>query len=481
MLIFFTFMSNILTLPSMEKIGSVLVVDDDQGVLRSLELLLDDEFESVHTVANPNLIPESLAQQRPDVILLDMNFSAGRHSGNEGLYWLREIRNRDEDVMVVMFTAYADIDLAVKAMKEGAMDFVVKPWNNERLMATLKTAVQLKKSQHQVKDLSRQKEGLSAELNKQSFDIIGESPAIQEVMRVVEKVGPTEANVLISGENGTGKELIAREIHNRSGRSGAPMITVDLTTVNESLFESELFGHVKGAFTDARSDRTGRLEVAGGGTLFLDEIGNLPYHMQAKLLTVLQNRQVTPVGSNQPRAIDIRLVCATNKDMNRLIGEGHFRDDLFYRINTIHIEVPPLRERGEDVVLLARYYLDHYSSKYGKDGLGFTAEALDKLRNYHWPGNVRELRHAVEKAVILTEASSIGPGDFFFHSETSAGNKEDWPLRFEEIEKRAIIRALANNEGKLIGAARELGITRQTLYNKLKKYQIDPSGKTDSP
>ena len=465
----------------MEKKGTILVVDDDQGVLRSLELLLDDEFEAIHTLANPNLIPESLAQSRPDAILLDMNFSAGRHSGNEGLYWLKEIRKRDGDVMVVMFTAYADIDLAVKAMKEGAMDFVVKPWNNERLIATLKTAVQLRTSRHQVKDLSRQKEGLSAELNKKTFDIIGESSAMVQVMRVVEKVAPTEANVLISGENGTGKELIAREIHNRSGRSGAPMITVDLTTVNESLFESELFGHVKGAFTDARSDRTGRLEVAGGGTLFLDEIGNLPYHMQAKLLTVLQNRQVTPVGSNQPRSIDIRLVCATNKDMNRLIGEGLFRDDLFYRINTIHIEVPPLRERGEDVVLLARYYLSHYSSKYGKDGLAFTPEALDKLRHYHWPGNVRELRHAVEKAVILTEDSSIGAGDFFFHQETAAGSREEWPLRFEEIEKRAIVRALANNEGKLVGAAEELGITRQTLYNKLKKYQIDPSGKTNNP
>jgi len=477
MLIFFTFMSNILTSSLMEKKGTILVVDDDQGVLRSLELLLDEEFGRVHTLANPNLIPESLSQYKPDAILLDMNFSAGRHSGNEGLYWLREIRKRDGDVMVLLFTAYADIDLAVKAMKEGAMDFVVKPWNNERLITTLRTAVQLRKSRHQVKDLSRQKEGLSAELNKRTFDIIGDSSAMGEVMRVVEKVAPTEANVLISGENGTGKELIAREIHNRSVRSGAPMITVDLTTVNESLFESELFGHVKGAFTDARSDRTGRLEVADGGTLFLDEIGNLPYHMQAKLLTVLQNRQVTPVGSNEPRPIDIRLVSATNKDMNRLIGEGRFRDDLFYRINTIHIEVPPLRDRDEDVVLLARYYLHHYRSKYGKDRLTFTPEALDKLRSYHWPGNVRELRHAVEKAAILTESSTIGPGDFFFHDETSVSDKEQWPRRFEDIEKKAIIRALANNEGKLTTAAEELGLTRQTLYNKLKKYRIDASGK----
>jgi len=463
-----------------KKRGTILIVDDDQNVLRALEFLLEEQFQGVHTVSNPNLIPEYLEKFKPDALLLDMNFSAGRHSGNEGIYWLREIRKQDEDVVVVMFTAYGDIDLAVKAMKEGAMDFVVKPWNNERLKATLNTAVRLRDSQHQLKDLSRKTESLSAELSKKDFEIIGESEAMGQVLRTVGKVAATGANVLISGENGTGKELIAQELHQRSGRAGQPLISVDLTTVNESLFESELFGHVKGAFTDAKSDRTGRLEIASGGTLFLDEIGNLPFHMQSKLLTVLQNRQVTPVGSNASRSIDVRLICATNKDIPRLIGEGLFREDLFYRINTIHIQVPPLRNRGDDVVLLGEYYLEHYRSKYNRPGLVFEPGALDKLRRYHWPGNVRELKHAVEKAVILTEASMIKEHDFFFHEQQYGARAEDWPLRFEDIEKKAIIRALANNGGRLVYAAHELGVTRQTLYNKLKKYGIDPSGKPEA-
>mgnify|MGYP000373739631 FL=1 len=461
----------------MKKKGKILVVDDDSSVLRSLEFLLEDEFEWVGTLANPNLIPNYLTGYNPDVVLLDMNFSAGMHSGNEGLFWLRDIRSRNEDVEVVLFTAYGDINLAVQAMKEGAMDFVVKPWNNEKLVATLHNALKLHESRHQVKDLNRRTESLSQELNRKSSEIIGESDAMKKVMATVGKVAATEANVLITGANGTGKELIAREIHRLSGRSGKPLITVDLTSVHESLFESELFGHVKGAFTDAHHDRTGRLETASGGTLFLDEIGNLPYHLQAKLLTVLQNREVIPVGSNEPRPIDIRLVCATNQDMNQLVAEGLFRGDLFYRINTIHLEVPPLKERGDDVVLLADYYLDYYRNKYGRPGLVFDSQALERLKNYHWPGNVRELRHAVEKAVILSEGERIGAGDFFFHAETKSQAHDEWPLKFEEIEKKAIIRSLANNSGKLVDAARELGITRQTLYNKLRKYGIDPSDK----
>ena len=464
----------------MKKKGKILVVDDDKSVLRSLQMLLEEEFEWIGTLSNPNLIPKHLAEHKPDVVLLDMNFSAGMHSGNEGIFWLREILKIDEDVVVVLFTAYGDIDLAVKAMKEGAMDFVMKPWNNDKLISTLQAALKLKDSRYQVKDLSRQKHTLSEELNRQRNKVIGESEGMQQVMRMVEKVAATDANVLITGANGTGKELIAREIHNLSGRAQEPLITVDLTTVHESLFESELFGHVKGAFTDARTDRTGRLETASGGTLFLDEIGNLPYHLQAKMLTVLQKREVTPVGSNKARPIDVRLICATNQDMNRLIADGLFRDDLFYRINTIHIEVPPLRDRGEDVVLLANYYLEHYRNKYNKAHLTFGEDALDKLRGYHWPGNVRELRHAVEKAVILTENERISPSDFFFHEEGQSGSGEEWPLRFEEIEKKAILRALANNNGKLVHAARELGITRQTLHNKLRKYKIDHSGKPDA-
>lgn len=463
----------------MKKKGKVLVVDDDRSVLKSLEMLLEEEFERVGTLSNPNLIPKHLADFKPDVVLLDMNFWAGMYSGNEGIFWLREILKKDEDVVVVLFTAYGDINLAVKAMKEGAMDFVVKPWNNDKLITTLHAALKLKDSRYQVKDLSRRRISLSEELNRKKTEIIGESEGMQQVMRMVEKVAATDANVLITGANGTGKELIAREIHNLSGRAQEPLITVDLTAVNESLFESELFGHVKGAFTDAHSDRTGRLETASGGTLFLDEIGNLPYHMQAKMLTVLQKREVTPVGSNEPRPIDVRLISATNQDMDRLIADGLFRDDLFYRINTIHIEVPSLKDRGEDVVLLANYYLHHYRHKYNKVHLIFGEDALDKLRNYQWPGNVRELRHAVEKAVILTEDERIGPDDFFFHEERQGGSREEWPLRFEEIEKKAILRALANNNGKLVDAALELGITRQTLYNKLRKYEMDPSAKPD--
>lgn len=479
MLIFFTFRSKFLT-SRMKKKGKVLVVDDDKGVLRSLEMLLEEEFEWVGTLSNPNLIPNHLADYKPDVVLLDMNFSAGMHSGNEGIFWLREILKKDEDVVIVLFTAYGDIDLAVRAMKEGAMDFVVKPWNNDKLITTLQAALKLKESRYQVKDLSRRKDSLSEELNRKKTEIIGESERMRQVMRMVKKVAATDANVLITGANGTGKELIAREIHNLSARAQEPLITVDLTAVNESLFESELFGHVKGAFTDAKTDRTGRLETASGGSLFLDEIGNLPYHMQAKMLTVLQKREVTPVGSNQPRPIDVRLISATNQDMDRLIADGVFRDDLFYRINTIHIEVPSLKDRGEDVVLLANYYLDHYRHKYNKVHLTFGEDALEKLRSYHWPGNVRELRHAVEKAVILTESERIGPADFFFHEERQGGKGEEWPLRFEEIEKKAILRSLANNNGKLVDAARELGITRQTLHNKIKKYEIDPSAKPDA-
>ena len=463
----------------MKNKGRILVVDDDRSVLRSLEILLEEAFEWVGTLSNPNLIPDHLKKYEPDVVLLDMNFSDVMHSGNEGIFWLREILSHDSDIMVVLFTAYGDIELAVRAMKEGALDFVVKPWNNEKLVTTLRNALKMKESRAEVKDLSQRKDSLSRELNRKDYEIIGESEKMREVMRVVEKVSATDANVLITGANGTGKELIAREIHRLSQRAGEPLITVDLATVNESLFESELFGHVKGAFTDARTDRTGRLETASGGTLFLDEIGNLPHHLQAKLLTVLQKRQVTPVGSNESRPIDVRLICATNKDMDRMIGEGTFRDDLYYRINTIHIEVPPLKDREEDVVLLADYYLRYFRNKYSKNHLTLAPEAADKLKRYHWPGNVRELRHTMEKAVILTENNRIGPEDFYFHDEIQEKKEDDWPLKFEEIERKAILRALANNQGKVVDAARELGITRQTLHNKLKKYEIDPSGKKD--
>ena len=456
----------------MKTAGRLLVVDDDKAILRSVEMLLESRFEKILTLSNPNLIRENLQSFHPDIILLDMNFTAGRSTGNEGLFWLKEIKKHSEEIVVILMTAYGDIDLAVKGMKEGAMDFVVKPWNNEKLISTLQAAWRYRTSQNKVKNLSKQKESLSAELNKTNHEIISESPEMQELLNVVEKVAQTAANVLITGENGTGKELIARKLHNLSPRSNAPMISVDLTTFNPGLFESELFGHTEGAFTDAKKDRTGRFEMADGGTLFLDEIGNLPMEMQAKILTVLQNREITPVGAVQPKPIDIRLICATNKDINQEISRGTFREDLFYRINTIQIELPPLRNRGNDINLLAQYYLNHYRMKYGKPDLTITSDALNKIKSYDWPGNVRELRHTIEKAVILNEAKKIDAGDFYLNTKHDKQNGRDWPLTFDEIEKKAINRALNNNKGKLTDAANELGITRQTLYNKLKKYNI---------
>lgn len=456
----------------MHKDYKILIADDDRSVLRTLEMLLEEQGYQVKTRSNPNLIPESLKLFQPDVVLLDMNFSTGINTGNEGIYWLREIKKLCGETEVILITAYGDIELAVKGMKEGAMDFVVKPWNNNKLLSTIQAAIRYKESQNKIKHLSKEKENLSAELNKSDFEIIAESPPMKEVLRMVEKVADTPANVLITGENGTGKELIARKIHNLSGRAAAPMINVDLTTISESLFESELFGHTKGAFTDAKEDRTGRFLMADGGTLFLDEIGNLPIELQAKILTVLQSREITPVGSTKKTVIDIRLICATNKDIQEQISRGAFREDLFYRINTIHIEVPPLRNRGKDIERLALYYLNHYQLKYGRPHIQLTQGAKQKLMGYNWPGNVRELRHAMEKAVILNESDTIDADSFYFHTQEQQSVQEEWPLKFEEIEKKAIIRSLANNNGKLVDAAKELGLTRQTLYNKLKKYNI---------
>jgi len=456
----------------MKNTNKILIVDDDKGILRSLEMLLEDKYQAVHSISNPNLIPESIKKFQPDIILLDMNFTAGNNMGNEGLYWLREIKKISENRTVILITAYGDIDLAVKGMKEGAMDFVVKPWNNEKLISTLNAAAKYHESQNTIKDLNKQKEYLSAELNRSDFEIIGKSSKMQEVLKVTEKVAKTPANILITGENGTGKELIAKKIHNSSKRVNAPLINVDLTTINPSLFESELFGHKKGAFTDAKKDRSGRFQLADGGTLFLDEIGNLSMKMQAKILNVLQNRLITPVGAEKPFPVDIRLICATNKNLPEEIEKGYFREDLFYRINTIHIEVPPLRERENDIELLAHYYLKLYKNKYQRPNLYFAENVTNKLNQYHWPGNVRELQHAVEKAVILTESDRIEKDSFFFNSRTNESKEKEWPRKFEEIEKKAILRSIANNEGKLIDAAKELGITRQTLYNKLKKYNI---------
>ncbi len=442
--------------------GKLLIVDDNKNVLTSLKLLLTDFFEVV-TLSSPNRLMSCLREERPDVVLLDMNFTAGINSGNEGLYWLSEIRRYDPGISVVLFTAYADIELAVRALKDGAVDFVVKPWNNATLIATLQSAYRLHVSDNRVDMLKK-------ELSSEPQLVWGSSPVMQHVRATVEKVAPTDVNILITGENGTGKELIAREIHRLSARAGEPLVMVDVAALTETLFESELFGHIKGAFTDAHADRTGKFEVANGGTLFLDEIGNIPYHLQAKLLTVLQNREITKVGSNKPVPIDIRLICATNCNLPEMVTQGKFREDLLYRINTIHIAAPPLHQRQEDILPLAAFFLKKYSLKYRKPDIGFSEQAKEKLLNYTFPGNVRELQHAIEKAVILCEGNQLQAHDFLFY--TIDNEPEIADLTLDEMEFRLIQNALKKQNGNLTAVAAQLKITRQTLYNKMKKYDL---------
>ncbi|MDE5612378.1 MAG: sigma-54 dependent transcriptional regulator, partial [Odoribacter sp.] len=424
----------------------------------------------VITLQTPDRLPALIAEEKIDVVLLDMNFSAAINTGNEGLYWLSRIKELNPDIPVVLFTAYADIELAVKAVKEGAADFVVKPWDNAKLVATLLAAYRLRESQGEVKQLKEEKNALKNQLNSEPTILWGTSPAIMQVYNLIGKVAKTDANILITGENGTGKEMIAREIHRLSCRSSEVMISVDMGAVTETLFESELFGHIKGAFTDAREDRAGKFEAANKGTLFLDEIGNLSYGLQAKLLTALQNRKITRIGSNKPIDIDIRLICATNRNIQDMVEKNVFREDLLYRINTIHVEVPPLRERQEDIVLLAEYFLKKYMSKYGKENIKLQQAAKDKLLEYKWPGNIRELQHAVEKAVIMCEGNTIKPADFFFKTVTTTFIDRNETL--EDMEKQMIKLAIDRGHGNLSAAASHLGITRQTLYNKMKKYDL---------
>lgn len=453
----------------MAKQGTILVVDDNKAVLNALEMLLAGVFREVITIRTPNQIEAILESGRVDVVLLDMNFSAGINTGNEGLYWLSRIKGYAAEIPVVLFTAYADIDLAVRAVKEGATDFVVKPWDNAKLVATLLAAYRLHESRREVKQLKAKEEVLKGQLSPERTVVWGESDAMRRVRQLIEKVAVTDANVLITGENGTGKEIVAREIHALSGRKGEVMISVDMGAITETLFESELFGHVKGAFTDAREDRVGKFEAANKGTLFLDEIGNLSYALQSKLLATLQSRKVIRVGSNKPIDVNIRLICATNSDLPRMVKEGTFREDLLYRINTIHVEVPPLRERGNDILLLAEAFLRDYGRKYRKPDLSFSGETRQRLLGYSWPGNVRELQHTVEKAVIMCDRQVLTPEDFLFKSELG----EKTPLEtLEDMEREMIRKALERHEGNLSAVASRLGITRQTLYNKMKKFNL---------
>jgi DNA-binding NtrC family response regulator len=451
--------------------GTLLIVDENKEILKALEMIMKNEVDRVIAITNPNRISEILRKHDVDIVMLDMNFTSGIHNGNEGLFWMREIFLHDKEISVIIVTASGDIELAVKAIREGAVDFILKPWDDSKILATLNAAWQLRSSRLEASTLKRDNQQLKNEINMGGEKIVlGASPTMINVMNIVRRVAGTDANVLITGENGTGKELVAREIHKLSRRAGELMVSVDMGSITESLFESELFGHVKGSFTDAKEDRKGKFEQAQKGTLFLDEIGNLSLQSQAKLLSVLQNRYVVKVGSNKQIPVDIRLVCATNRDLNRMVNEGQFREDLLYRINTIMIEVPPLRDRVDDIPILANYFLRINSDRYGKDIMKFSTHALEKLSNHEWPGNVRELQHAVEKAVIMSDTPVLKPADFVFSSApVQLVHKE---MTLDEMEKKLIMESIRRYNSNMSIIAGKLGITRQTLYNKIRKYKL---------
>ena len=457
----------------MQQPGRVLIVDDDEDVLFAAEMLLGEHVSQVQTETRPQRLPELLASERFDLVLLDMNFTQDLTSGQEGLLWLDRILELDGTMSVVMITAYGDIELAVQAIKKGACDFIVKPWQNEKLLATTLAALTLCRSRRETQTLRSRQQQLSADLDQPYQDFVGDAPLIRQVREVIDKVATTEANVLITGEHGTGKELVARAVHRRSHRAGEVFVSVDVAALSDSLFESELFGHVKGAYTDARESRPGRFELASGGTLMLDEIGNLSPALQAKLLTVLQSRKVTRLGSASAHEVDIRLICATNVSLPDKVAQGEFREDLLYRINTIEIPLPPLRRRRQDIPALAHHFLTQYSQKYQRQITGIGSATLNKLRAYHWPGNVRELQHAIERAVIMSSSTSLQPGDFSFADSGDGG--PSLPLdtfNMEEIEAVVIRNALAHFGGNISRVARELGISRPALYRKLERYEL---------
>jgi len=450
--------------------GKILMIDDDEDVLLAAKMLLKKFNYQVIIEKNPNKIPFLLNNDTYDVILLDMNFSKDTTSGKEGFEWLKQIKERDPDAVVILITAFGDVEMAVRALKDGATDFILKPWQNEKLIATISTAIKLKKSYNEVDKLKKAKQMLEEQISQPFRDIIGNSQAIGDVFGLIDKVAKTDANILILGENGTGKELVARAIHQKSLRKDNSFIAVDMGAITETLFESELFGHKKGAFTDAREDRPGRFELANNGTLFLDEIGNLSLSLQSKLLSALQSRKVTRVGANNSTEIDIRLICATNMPLHQMVKEGKFRQDLLYRINTVEIQIPPLGERTDDIPLLANHFVGYYSRKYRKSIASISTEAMLKLKKYAWPGNVRELQHAIERAVIMADSTSLQETDFLF-SRKSEGPSTD-SLNLDEVEKTAVAKALQLHNGNISKAADELGLTRASLYRRMEKYGI---------
>jgi DNA-binding NtrC family response regulator len=450
--------------------GKILAIDDNESILLTLKQSLKYEVREIECIKNPNLIPQKLEQKEWDVVLLDMNFSAGINSGNEGIYWLREIKRISPDTLVILLTAYGDIQLAVQGMKEGAHDFVSKPWDIDKLLATIKSAVRLRESERKVNALEQKQAYLVQQNQKTEYHFLGSSTKMNEIFKTIHKVGPTDANILVYGENGTGKELLAREIHRVSNRKDKLFVGVDLGAINENLFESEMFGHKKGAFTDAQTDRIGRIEAANGGSLFLDEIGNLPLNLQAKLLRVLQNREIQPLGSEKTIKVDIRLISATNINPEELVSRQLFREDLLYRINTITIEMPPLREREDDIMQIALHYLKVFAKKYDKNKLRISKEGMDALYYHNWPGNIRELKHCMEKAVILSENAVLGPEDFRIGKANSETPTESNKL--SEVEKFTVKKVLDKHRGNLTKAAKELGISRTTLYLKIEKHEL---------
>jgi DNA-binding NtrC family response regulator len=447
------------------------MIDDDEDVLLAAKMLLKKSNHQVIIEKNPNKIPFLLNNDTYDVILLDMNFSKDTTSGKEGFEWLKQIKERDPQAVVIMITAFGDVEMAVRALKEGATDFILKPWQNEKLIATISTAIKLKKSYNEVDKLRKAKQMLEEQISQPFRDIIGQSSALKDVFSLIDKVAKTDANVLILGENGTGKELVARAIHQSSLRKDNSFVAVDMGSITETLFESELFGHKKGSFTDAREDRPGRFELANGGTLFLDEIGNLSMSLQSKLLSVLQSRQVTRVGSNQSVEIDIRLVCATNMPLHQMVQEGKFRQDLLYRINTVEINIPPLSERIDDIPLLANHFLSHYAKKYRKDVSTISPEAMAKLKKYPWPGNVRELQHSIERALIMADSNTLQESDFLFSRKGNEAISSD-TLNLDEVERAAVVKAIQLHNGNISKAAEELGLTRASLYRRMEKYGL---------
>lgn len=451
--------------------ANILVVDDDHDLLTAARILLKKQFTQIRTETDPNQIPALLARESYDVILLDMNFTLDAASGHEGLHWLQKIKQLSPTTIVIMMTAYGDTELAIKAMKQGATDFVLKPWQNDKLVATLTSALRLAQSAQEVSKLRSKQQVIAAQQDQAFYDFIGESAAMQKVFEVIEKSAKTNANVLILGESGTGKELVARALHRQSLCASQSFISVDMGTISDNLFESELFGHKKGAFTDARQDRMGRFEAADNGSLFLDEIGNLPLGLQGKLLTAIQQKSVTPVGANRSIQVNIRLICATNANLLEQVKQQNFRQDLLYRINTVEIHLPSLRDRGEDVILLANHYLHIFAQKYKKSDLTFDAATLNLFQEYQWPGNVRELQHAIERAVIMCDSQQLTPTDFPI-CQTPQQLSEITTFNLEEIEKTTIEKALNHYLGNVSHAAKALGLTRTSLYRRMEKYGI---------